>query len=178
MKNIVLATCMGLLISLLSCQIDAIVKVFVNDSNKNIGIKIYDNNNSITSIQLAPGAIQDVFLTAPALKKIVISDEQTKSDGLSSSMARYVLQHDVFAINDHMIFIIHKNKSVSMYQGSTSRDAVLEEIDAVYQEKQILPTLHMSIHTTKSNHPWIVQKVDYKTEYKNSFLKSIESLFA
>ena len=158
-------------------QLHATVKTFINNSTKEFFIRVYDDNNKILMLNLAPGAIQDLFIPCETINKIVVIDGQHKSSSLSA-LSHNELQKDKFPINKNMIFIINQNSSVKMYKGTTSRDNMLQEIDKAYMKKTNLPTIDLSIHTIQSDQPWTTQEVIYNLKHKTSFLGSIESLFS
>ncbi|MBV8661149.1 MAG: hypothetical protein JO129_03320 [Candidatus Dependentiae bacterium] len=158
-------------------QINANVKVFINNSPKDFFIRIFDNNNAITGVDLAPGAVEDVFLESDFIQKIIIENKKHSSRPLAA-MNHHALRHDSHKINDHMIFIINQDASVRMYKGSTSRDMVLQKIDEAYIKKAQLPTIEMAVHTIKNDKPWLSQKINYNIKYKKSFFDSIQSLFS
>jgi hypothetical protein len=166
-----------LFLSLMHSQLDAIVKVFVNNSSKTFLVRIYDSKNNITSISLAPGAIQDVFLPENSIDKIIIQDEKHSTRPLSA-MTRYVLRKETSRICDNMIFIISQDATVKMFPAVTSRDEALLKIDAAYTKKAKLPTIDLTIHSTKTDQPWTSQSINYTIKHNKSFLESLESLFA
>jgi hypothetical protein len=158
-------------------QLDAVVKTFINNSSKELLVRIYDSNNSIIGLVLAPGAIQDLFIPCDTINKIVILDNKHSSKPLSA-MTHNELRKETSAINDNMIFIINQNSSIKMYKGTTNRDEALRQIDESYRKQAKIPTIELAIHTIKSDQPWTTQNVTYNLKYKTSFLGSIESLFS
>ncbi|MDP3788606.1 MAG: hypothetical protein Q8Q60_04825 [Candidatus Chromulinivorax sp.] len=162
---------------IMQIQLDAVVKTFVNNSSKDILVRIYDNKNNITGLLLAPGAIQDAFIPCNSIDKISVMDHKHINKTLVS-MTHNELRKETSAINDNMIFIINKNHSINMYKGSTSRDEALCQINESFVQQAKIPTIELSIHTIKNDKPWTIQKVMYNIKHKTSFLGSIESLFA
>ena len=158
-------------------QLDANVKVFINNSLKNFFVRVYDNKNNIIGAVLAPGAVQDLFLQGDVIDKIVVQDQKHSAQPLSA-MTRQVLRKETSKINDNMIFIINHDNSVKMYQGTTSRDEALRKIDEAYTKKAILPTIDLSIHTIKTDQAWTTQNINYSIKHAKGFLSSIESLFS
>jgi len=156
-------------------HLHATVKVFVNDSSKTFFIRLFDGKNNITAITLKPGAVQDVFLNYNSISKIIIQDERHKTS--AATMAHHILRKDMYPINENMIFIVHKDATMTMYKGTTSRDKMLQDIDASYTKYATLPTIDFNIHTSKSNKSWSDQTISYNLKSNKSFLQSVESLF-
>jgi len=152
------------------------VKTFVNNSKHNFLILIYTDDDQITGLEVIPGEIQDVFLKSSVITKITIQD-QTRESKPFGAMQRQVLKKDTWAINEHSVFIVQQDGSIKMYKTSTSRSQALEAIDQAYVKKSQLPTIDFSIHTIKTEQPWMTQSVNYTLNEKKSILKSIGSLF-
>lgn len=165
-----------LTLSIATSQIDANVKVFINNSSKNFLVRVYDNLNHVIGVNMAPGGVYDVFIKGDRIEKIIIEDQKLNSKSLSS-MARHVLYKEKYPINDNMTYIIHKDYSVKMYKGTTSRDETLRQIDESYLQQGQLPTIELSIHTTQTEQPWATQNVIYGLKHKTSLLDAIESVF-
>ena len=161
---------------LFSLPINAVVKVFINNSNKHFFVHIHNEKSHITGLCLDPGAVQDVFLPDTSIIKIMIQDEKHKDHPLSS-MAHHVLKRDIFPINEKMIFIIQQDASVKMFKGSTSRDAMLQKLDTAYTTKSSLPTVDLSIHAIQTDQLWLKQTIKYDLTQNKSFLGSIGSIF-
>lgn len=166
-----------LVLSIMHNQLDANVKVFINNSFKNFLVHVYDNKNNIIALNLAPGAVQDLFLHGDIIDKIVVQDEKHTSKSIAT-MTRQALRKETSKINDNMIFIIDKDASIKMYKGTTSRDEVLRKIDEAYINQATLPTIDLTIHTIKTDQPWTMQNINYNIKLNKSFLASIESLFS
>ncbi len=158
-------------------HLDAVVKTFVNNSSKELLVRIYDNKKNITGLVLAPGAIQDVFIQSDSIDKISVIDNKHVNKTLTS-MTHHELRKDTSAINKNMIFIINHNFAIKMYKGSTSRDEALRHIDESFMQHAKIPTIELSIHSIKSDQAWTSQKVMYNLHHKTSFLGSMESLFS
>ena len=166
-----------ILLSIIPFYADANVKVFINNSSKHLLVRIYDDKNNATALTLAPGELQDLFLQAEVVDKIIIQNDKNSSQPLSS-MTRHVLRKETSAINDNMVFIISQDASVKMYKGTTSRDEVLRKVDESYIKNSKLPTIDLSIHSIKTDQPWTMQNINYSVKSDKSFLWSIESLFS
>jgi len=138
----------------------AIVKTFINDSKKTFLIRIYNDQKEIMDTNLAPGAVQDVFLTNSVINKIIIQDDKHKDYPLSS-MAYTILKKESRNLNDSDIFIIHADASVRIYARSTNRDAMLQEIDKIYSKQYKLPTIAMKIENGKYDDKVNKQQVSY-----------------
>ena len=164
-----------LLIMVTHEQIQATVKVFVNDSPKTFFIRMFDGKNNVTAITLKPGAVQDVFLKYDSLSKIIIQDERHKMT--ATTMAHHILRSETHPINQNMIFIVHKDATFTMYKGTTSRDKSLQDIDTSYTKQGLLPTIDLAIHTTRTNELYSEQSLSYSLKSNKSFLQSVESLF-
>lgn len=136
------------------------VKVFVNDSKKNLIITVYDTQHNIVSIQLTPGAIQELFIEGQVIDKIVIQNEKHMKKSLAA-MAHQVLRKDSSAINENMIYIIHQNTSITMYKASAPKDNMLKAIDTMYVEQGRLPTIAMTIDNKKGNDLVTKQNISY-----------------
>ncbi len=175
--NFLKAKTICLMLSIMHQHLNANVKVFINNSSKDFLVRVYDSKNNILGLNLSSGQVQDLFLQGDVLDKIVIQNEKHNARPLSS-MTRHVLRKETSAINDNMIFIIHQDGSVKMYKGTTSRDEALRKIDEAYLKDGKLPTIDLSIHTSKNNQSWSTQKIDYSLKLGKGFLSSIESLFS
>lgn len=167
----------ALFICIMHDQIDAVVKTLVNNSSKNMLVRIYDKNNHIIGIDLAPGAIQDVFIPCDSIDKLSVIDKKHLNKTFKS-MTHNELRKETSPINDHMIFIIEKNYAIKMYKGSTTRDAMLQEIDQDFVHEGKIPTIELSIHAIKGDKAWTGQKVTYNLKHKTSFTEAIKSVFA
>ncbi len=158
-------------------QIDGAVKTFVNNAPKDFLVRVYYGKNSIMGLTLQPGEIQDLFIPCDIINSIVVLDHKQSSKPLSS-LTRNELRKETVAVNENDIFIINKNSSINMYKGASSRDRVLDQINDAYTKKTNLPTIDLSIHTIKTDQPWITQKIVYNLKHKTSFIGSVESLFS
>jgi len=165
------------LLSVMHFQADANVKVFINNSSKCFLVRVYDEKNNATALTLDPGELQDLFLQAETIDKIIIQNDKNSSQPLAG-MTRHVLRKETSAINDNMVFIISQDASVKMYKGTTSRDEVLRKVDDAYIKNSKLPTIDLSIHTIKTDQPWTMQNINYSVKSDKSFLWSIESIFS
>ncbi|MBP6869371.1 hypothetical protein KBC04_00590 [Candidatus Babeliales bacterium] len=154
-------------ITLTCYQLESTIKTFVNDSSKTFVARVYDNNNKVIMTTLTPGAIQDVFISGTTIEKIVIQDERHVKKSLSA-MTRQTLRKESSKINDSMVFIIHQDSSIKMYKGTTSRNEILNEIDATLTETGKLPTLEMMIHNTKTDEQATTQNISYAVKYGKS----------
>ncbi|MGZ6250532.1 MAG: hypothetical protein ACXWL2_00735 [Candidatus Chromulinivorax sp.] len=160
----------------LSQNLDATIKIFVNNSSKNLFIRLFDSQNNVVAVNLEPGQIEEVFLQAQVIDKIIIQDKKSETRPLAS-MIQEILKKETSKINNHTTFIINKDLSVKMYAPKNSKSEFLEKIDKAFTTKEPLPSIQISIKSTKTEKPWVLQNVEYKIKDKN-LLESIGSLFS